>query len=81
MAVLPEGDRFTLWADLMRRGESYGTLVKPELRAAVDAVDAWIDANSASFNQAIPQPARGQLSGKQKALLLMVAVQRRHGIL
>ena len=80
MAVLIDDERFTAWADLMRRGETYGTLLKPDLRAAVDAVDVWIDDNTASYNSALPLPARTELTAKQKALLLMAVVQRRFGV-
>jgi len=50
---------------------------KPELRAAVNAADQWIDDNASSFNAALPQPARGILSSKQKALILMMIIARR----
>lgn len=52
-------------------------VVKADLRAALAAVDAWVDANVTSYNQAIPQPARGALTAKQKARLLRYVVQRR----
>jgi hypothetical protein len=67
MAVLSEQERFDVWAEAMR-GRVPGALelTKPELRAAVDAMDDWIDANSASFNSSIPQPARAALTTKQK---------------
>lgn len=81
MAVLPDGDRVALWADLMREisrvVEPLGALNKADLRAAVDAADAWADANASSFNTAIPQPARGVLTAKQKARLLMFVIRRR----
>ncbi len=55
------------WSDLR---EGTGTLTKADLRAAIDAVDSWVDSNAASLNTAIPQPARNQLSTGQKALIL-----------
>lgn len=76
MAVLSNAERAALWADVMRQGESFA-LTKADLRAAVDAVDAWADANASSFNSAIPQPARGALTTRQKALLLMFVIRRR----
>jgi hypothetical protein len=48
-----------------------------ELRAAVDAIDQWIDDNASSFNSSIPQPARSSLTAKQKARLLVWVVRRR----
>ena len=45
--------------------------------AAVDAMDIWANDNAAAFNSAIPQPARGVLSAKQKAWLLFHVIRRR----
>lgn len=81
MAVLPTADRQRLWGDLMEglssRREGVGTLTKTDLRAAVDAMDSWIDANAASFNSAIPLPARTALTAKQKVAIFMAIVKRR----
>jgi hypothetical protein len=80
MAVLPDADRVALWAEFMRDQSASRTpmgLTKADLRAAVDAADAWADSNAASFNTALPQPARNALTAKQKALLLMVVLRRR----
>lgn len=76
MAVLTNPDRAHVWAEAMRQGEALG-LTKAELRAAVNAVDDWLDANAAAFNAAIPQPARAALTARQKALLLAAVVRRR----
>ena len=83
MAVLPDGDRESLWAEFMRdlgrRNEIVGsaTINKNQLRDAVNAIDGWVDSNTSSFNTAIPEPARTQLSAKQKAGLLAEIVKRR----
>lgn len=83
MALLDEPSRVEVWRDIMRDAAvgTFGSLTKAELRAAVDAVDAWADANAAAYNSAIPQPARGVLTAKQKALLLMYVAAKRHNIL
>lgn len=60
--------------------DTFSTLTKPDIRAAVVAVDAWADANAASFNAALPQPARGVLTVRQKARLLMAVIQRRYEV-
>lgn len=82
MAALTDADRAELHADFMRRMDmqTFGScpLTKSELRAAVDAMDAWIVANAASLNTAIPQPARGALNGAQKAMLFSAVVERRY---
>lgn len=85
MAVLPDPDRFDVWADFMRKSQTSITLTsdvtgitKAELRAAVDAVDDWVNTNAAAFNLAIPQPARGALTASQKAALLTYVVAKRY---
>ena len=80
MAVLPDNDRASLWAEFMREmsnGREPCSITKAALRVAVNAVDQWADDNQASFNAAIPQPARGALTAKQKARLLMFVIRRR----
>lgn len=80
MANLPDADRANVWADLMRRLSQEGeaiSLTKPQLRAAVDAADAWVDAAAASYNNALPAEARNKLTAKQKAMLLMFVIAKR----
>lgn len=81
MAVLTDEQRREVWADTMRLAsaarEPLGTLLKADLRAAVNAVDDWVDQNAASYNAAIPLPARDELSAKQKVRLLQVVVRAR----
>lgn len=80
MAVLPELDRARALIGLMRDG-SFGAVTKADLRAAVDATDAWIDSNAASYNVSIPQPARNALTPAQKTLLFCFVAMRRAGLL
>ncbi len=81
MAVLLDADRRGLWqkfmADLSERREPIGALTKQDLRAAVDAVDQWVDDNKASLNAAIPLPARTALTAAQRAELLVYVVRQR----
>jgi hypothetical protein len=80
MAVLSDNDRLELWAEVMRDLGSTGASVsieKADLRAALDAADSWVDTNAASYNTALPQPARGALTARQKAHLLMYVIRRR----
>ena len=83
MAVLSNADR-----DLARRAvppalddlagaQRSIAIDKPQLLAAIGAIDDWIEANAASFNLAIPQPQRGLLTAKQKAMLLTIIVRQR----
>ena len=43
----------------------------------VAAIDDWIVANAAGFNQALPLPARTELTATQKARYFMFVVRRR----
>lgn len=52
-------------------------LSKTDLRAAINAVDDWLDANAASLNSAIPQPARGALTTAQKTELVFYVMHKR----
>jgi hypothetical protein len=62
--------------DLSAAHEACG-ITKADLRAAVDAADQWVSDNAASYNNAIPQPARGVLTSSQKARLIAVVITKR----
>lgn len=80
MALLPDLDRIAIWRHFMRRGSGGGgAFTKTDLKAAVDAADAWCDSNAAAFNTALPQPFRGAASAQQKTDLLCFVAQRRAG--
>jgi len=79
MTVLSDPDRATVWRILMERAECPGTVVKADFRAAVNATDDWIEANSAAFNSALPQPYRGAASTGQKAALLAAIALKKYG--
>lgn len=80
MAALSENNRRDVWADVMRRSGPVGALTKAQLRAAIDAADDWAEANAGSFNAAIPQPARGVLAAKQKAIILAFVALKRESV-
>ena len=67
--------------ELSQKVESVGALSKSDMRAAVNAVDAWVEANQGAFNSALPTPARTQLTARQKARLLALVLQRRWEVL
>ncbi len=80
MAVLSDANRWAVWADYMRKlgeDEEQIALLKPELRAAFNAADDWVEANRASYNSALPLPARTALTARQKAALLMIVIRKR----
>ena len=81
MAVLPEIDRKRIRMGLVRywsrRWESTGSMGKGDIKPAVDATDAWIEANQASYNAALPATFRNNATMEQKTLLLCaVALMR-----
>ena len=79
MAVLIDADRIALWAQWMRLNTEACSITKVDLRAAVNALDDFMETNAAAINTAIPQPARGALSTAQKARLLAYVVNKRWG--
>lgn len=70
-----------VWRKLASRTERDApvALTKADLQAAVEGVDAYLDANAAAMNQAIPQPARGSLTAQQKAALFAAVALTRYG--
>lgn len=77
MAALTSNDRADVHARWMREDGHAQGITKAEGRAAVDAIDQWVEDNTTSFNNAIPLPARTALTAKQKARLLLRVVERR----
>lgn len=78
MAVLIDQDRFDVWADFMRQSFGDIGITKTELRAAVNALDDFMNTNAATINNAIPLPARTSLTTAQKAALLNFVVAKRY---
>lgn len=83
MAVLTDNDRVDIWREYMRYGsnerETMG-LTKPELRAAIDATDDWINDNQASYNNALPTAAKASLTQKQKVRLFLAVAEKRFDV-
>jgi hypothetical protein len=88
MALLDDTNRARVWAHYLRNlvGPISG-VTKADVRAAVDATDAWIDSASAAaapatgFNSALPQPFRGAADSSQKTILFCYVAMRRAGLL
>lgn len=81
MALLPEADRLRIWRGLMRYWSSVGettAFTKPDLKAAVDAIDTFLENNAAAINSALPQPFRGNATVEQKAVLLSGVIAMRY---
>lgn len=84
MAVLPDSDRLKIWRAFMRYMSKPGSdgqaWTKAELKTAVDAVDQWVDDNSISFNNALPNPFKTSATAGQKSLLLVAVVLMRYNL-
>lgn len=69
------------FADRVCKDRDGLALSKPDLAAAISAIDQWVESNASAFNSAIPQPARGVLTSKQKAELLSIVALLRFSAL
>lgn len=70
------------WRSLLDGDATLGqTFSKDDLAAAMTAVDAWADANAASYNAALPQPFRSGATAAQKSLMLAYACMKRAGVI
>lgn len=80
MAVLSQAERNRI-ARWFQRDENLGTcaFTKPQLAAAVDALDEFLDTNASALNSALPVAFRTAATTQQKALLLCYVVLRRYG--
>lgn len=82
MAVLTEQARARLMAAWMRDASEQRQVcafTKPDLAAAVAAVDQWVEDNQVAFNQALPQPFRGAATTTQKVEILAYVLWRKIG--
>jgi hypothetical protein len=82
MAVLSLAARQQIWRGLQRYWSAPDTrrdiaIDKADLQAAVNATDAWIDTNATTYNLAIPQPARNNLTAEQKTFMFCVVALAR----
>ncbi len=80
MAVLPDADRAAVAAEFNRGYDTTeaANLAKPDIRAAINAVDDWFDLNAATVNLIFPQPFRANATVRQKARLLQYVLQKRY---
>jgi len=63
MAVLSDSERALATAEFIRDNKTtFAAVTKGDIRAALNALDDFLDTNAATINNAIPQPARGQLT-------------------
>jgi hypothetical protein len=77
--ALTTPEREKVWAHAMRSPIAIGCVSKPNLQAAVNAVDDWVDSNAVSFNNALPAAFKAAATTAEKNILLMLVLMRRMG--
>lgn len=84
MAVMTDPDRAACSTEYQQDASALrdvlAGLTKADIRAAVNAVDQWVNDNASAFNLAIPQPARANLTSTQKARLLVFVARKRYNV-
>ena len=53
---------------------------RQDIRATIDAIDGWVEDNLASFNAALPEPAKSNLTAVQKVRLFFHVVRKRYEV-
>ena len=80
MAVLTAAERLKVFGHVLR-AVAWPSMTKPNVSAALDATDQWIEDNAASFNTALPLPFRTTATLAQKTVLFAYVAFRRAGLL
>lgn len=82
MAVLADNERADTHVDLMRKWSNERETVaitKADLRAAVDAIDTFLETNATAINNAFPAAAKAGLTTAQKARIVAYVALKRWG--
>jgi len=80
MANMTEPERVESWARWMRENKELCAFTKHDLKEAIDATDAWIDANALSFALALPAAVRNNTTKKQKVFLFLKVAEHRYEV-
>jgi len=83
MPILPASDILRIQRGLSRWWSNLRepfTISKANFNAAVVAADAWVDANAASYNTALPATFRNGATALQKSLLLVAVILMRFNV-
>jgi hypothetical protein len=59
--------------------QAWGGILKPQLQAAVDAIDDFLINNATTVNNAFPVAAKAALSTQEKLLVIAYVTLRRAG--
>jgi hypothetical protein len=79
MTLLDSTHRARTLAQWMRENTTATAFSKADLAAALAATDDWIEANTTSFNQALPAAFRTNATLTQKNMLFAYVLWRRIG--
>jgi hypothetical protein len=82
MAALSNADRLICYSRWIARQDK-GSIPssKPEMKSAFNAVDDWLESNTASCKSSIPNPPRADLTNKQIYQFVEEVVRRKGEIL
>lgn len=78
--ALTTQERVAIWQRFQELGHCPGSISKTQLRAAIDDIDDFLDANGTSINNAFPQPFRGDATVAQKAFVVAIVAAKRAGV-
>lgn len=81
MAVLSESHIVNVWESLMRDNQETMAINKNDLKAAVVALDQFLENNAGTVNNAFPAAAKAGLTAQQKALIVAYVALRRYGVI
>ncbi|MCK5603615.1 hypothetical protein KAR91_17145 [Candidatus Pacearchaeota archaeon] len=68
------------WAKALSNRLDPCGLTKAELRAAVVAIDVYVEDNAAAINNTLPLPARTVLTKAQKAEIMVLVLEKRYEV-
>lgn len=80
MANLAEIDRVAIWQKFMALGDFPSSLTKADIKAAIDAIDAFIETNATAFNNAFPAEFKAAATAAQKAVIVGYVALKRAGL-
>jgi hypothetical protein len=85
MAVMTDSDRVDAMKKFVQKTfvemNNSAKVSTVDVKAAVDATDAWIDANQGAYNAALPAPFSTQATTAQKTILFAYVALKRAGLI
>jgi len=81
---MSDTDRARVWRGLMRawsaQHETVPNNLKADIRAAVDAMDTFLNDNASTVNNALPTAFKNNATNAQKAMLLACVALARYDV-